>query len=806
MPYGPHSFFSRDMQRSTLIAFALLTLPFIVGCEGCRQVGQDPNAKKDDEKAPRTAYSTEAAIVYPDNQNAAFGYVKPGHWMTGAQSIRSNKADMRGQLRSHSSASVKNVDLEITGSIDSRDTIRPVVLPKGRMRRFDFRFRVPIPKSIETRKVLLSSRLVPRSGGVFEMGGQPFNVLQGAEYFFVILTTKPERFSLVQKGNWARASEMDLSGGTLQKNNYRVVIPDASKLLTVPETMLDMSSIAVILWDDLSEDALTPPQQQALADWVRFGGRLIVNGPGASEAVANTAIADLLPLFPTSNIELDQDAAIDLLRRWSVPTDRSLEKQVEMVRAESSRIAIDGKLGKGAVAIPETASLVLSRNVGRGHVIQPRFDLTAPWVEAWDSYDSFFNGVILNRPARAFVQNGFETIETEEELSLFFAGTNRRSDAAANSQFRIMTRDGMLIDSEDQTVKRSGSAYDAFNRVDAITGLSAWNDNSDSIKLLRDTLTGEAGIEIPGSALVIRSLAIYLVLLVPINYLVFRIMNRLEYAWFAVPFIAVFGAIFAARQARLDIGFARSNTELAVVETHAGYPRAHLTRMIGVYNSLSDRYELQFRTVDGIASPLDGEPDPGTTVEPVIKTSFEEGPSLDDFAVPSNRMRYVHTEEMVDLGGGITFDETQTLVNGTGADLLDGILVRRAEDGTSEIALVGGLSSGEGRVIEFDGPKLPVLSSDMPMQTDRLIRRFASPAGMPPGSVRLVARIDGALEGLEIAPRASQRFAQTLVIAHLRHPKLPKSTIDTNLPSDFRIVNRTDDSKKEDETEDPSPL
>lgn len=804
------------MPRYAFFWIALLTLPVIVGCDGCTPTASTNPNGEEDEKAPREAYSTHSAIAFPADQSATFGAVKPGHWVTAEQSIRSNKANTRGELISHASVVLRDANLETTGSIDSYETVRPVVLPKGQMRGFDFRFRCPVPNSIETRRINLFSRLIPRSGGILDTGGQPFTVMRGSEYFFVVLTTRPDQFTRLQIADWTRGAESSLDGPVADVN-YRVLVPDVSGFLPLPETMLDLTSTAVIFWDDLSEDALTPLQQSALADWVRFGGRLIINGASASESVANTSLADLLPLVPTSNIELDGDAAVSLLTHWSVKTDRSLKKQIEVVRSESSRIAIDGQLGTGAVDIANTGSLVLTRQIGRGNVVQPRFDLTSDWVVGWDSYDSFFNCVILNRPPREYVAPRFDEAEDTEygtgNLSLFFLGTKSRSDAAVNSQFRIASRDSLIAlpvapssdhDQPSQSMgnaTRNASAFDPFSRVNAITGLSAWNDNSDMIMLMRQTLTSEAGIEIPDSSLVVRSLAIYLVVLVPLNYIIFRLMNRLEYAWFAVPIIAVIGAVWAAREARLDIGFARSNTELAILEAHADYPRAHLTRLIGVYNSLSSRYVLQFRTVDGVALPLDNEPDPNTSVVPSTRVSYEEGPALADFAVQSNRMRFVHTEEMIDLGGAFAFDGDKTLTSESTIDLLDAIMIRKDVDGTTEVGFIGGLNAGESKTVELRETERLLVPTGLPMQTSRLIRRLGSPSSIPNGSTRLIARIDGPLQGLDITPKASQYVGQTIAIIHLQHPKMPKPVADKNLVSDFRRVNRIDILDKEKKTD-----
>ena len=784
------------MHRHFFYLFALLCVPLIVGCDGCRQTTGN-SEESEDEKAPPEAYSTQSTIVYPTDQSATFGALKPGHWMTAEQSIRSNKADTRGELISQSSVTLKNVDSEVSGTRSSLETVRPVTLPKGQMRGFDFRFRVPIPNTIETRRITISSRLIPRSGGLMETGAQPFNVMSGSEYYFIVLTSRPDQFTRLQVANWVSGGGGNLDG-RVKSSNYRVVVPDASGLLPLPETMLDLTSTAVIFWDDLSEDALTPLQQSAIADWIRFGGRLIVNGPEASDAIANTALADLLPLTPTSIIEMDGNAAVELLETHSVKTDKTLTQQIQSIRSESSRIAVDGQLDPAAIAVDGTGSLVLSKRLGRGTVIQPRFDVTSSWVAGWDSYDSFFNSVLLNRPPRRYLVAsedlpGNETV-SGEELALVFVGTKLQSDAAVNTQLRLASRDSIFGSTAGGTNKRF-SVFDSQCRVDAVTGLSAWTDSSDTLQLMRTTLQEVAGIEIPGSSLVIRSLAIYLIVLVPVNYLIFRLMNRLEYAWFAVPIIAIIGAAWAARQAQLDIGFARSNTEIAILEVHADYPRAHLTRMIGMYNSLSSRYQLQFPTVDGIAAPLEDEASSGANEESVLRVSFDEGPALANFAVPSNRMRFVHAEQMVDLGGSIRLSSDRTLTNGSDLELVDGIVVSRRSDGVTEVGLIGGLEPGKSKPLELRESESLMVATDLPMGASEMIRRFAAPGGLVAGETRLIARIDGILDGLQISPAASQHTGQTIAIVHLEHAAVRKAEPDQNLARDFRRVNNFDAEK-----------
>lgn len=803
----------RQAHRATqFLLYTLLFLPLIVGCDGCRRATTEDDKK--DENAPRTAYTARPAMAYPADRNIGAAAVKPGHWTTASQSLRSNQSDVRGELRSQASMRIMDDQFEQVGTKKTGISSRPVVLPKGQMRRFEYRIRIPIPISTSQTKVSLNSQFVPRSGGLFDSGLQKFEVMKGTEYFFIVLSSRTEQFAKLQNADWTGSPGDELFEHD-RVSNYRMVFPHVDDLLPLPETMLDMTNTSVILWDNLSEDALTPLQQTAILDWIRFGGRLIVNGSDAAEAMANTKLAGLLPLAPTGNVELSHEGAEELMRQWSVPTDRSLEKQIEFLKSESSRIALDGQLHPDASPIDKTGSLILKRRVGRGTVIQSRFDLTEPWIDSWDSYQSFVNGVILGRPPRqltadtetsnaAFTSADFsrnrgngdeDDLEGDEEyfgmgFTQTFVGTNLQTDPAVNTDLRLASRDAAFRGGDSKFAGgKLTSKYDPYSRVDPLTGISAWSDTSETMQMFQGTLTDEAGIEIPGSSLVIKSLAWYLIVLVPLNYLIFRILGRLEYAWLAVPVIAIGGAAFAARQAQLDIGFARSNTELALVEAHAGYPRAHVARMIAVYNSLAGRYRVEFKTIDGVAATLENEANRDQLSQTEFQTSFDEGPSLANFGVPSNRMRFLHCENILDLGGSVLW-KNNSVINDTDLELFDAVVVRKSTAGDFESSLVGQIEPGEAVEVKLEAADAPDVPSGLPMRVSNLIREFAASDAIPPGATRLIARYDGSMPGMEIQPLASQRTAQSIVMVHLEYEKQRKPGIDKNLVTDFRNVRR----------------
>src|SRR5207237_7482440 len=178
----------------------------------------------------------------------------------------------------------------------------------------------------------------------------------------------------------------------------------------------------------------------------------------------------------------------------------------------------------------------------------------------------------------------------------------------------------------------------------------------------RQILTEAAGIEIPSADFVIKVLAVYLLVLVPLNWLIFWLMGKVEWAWIAAPLIALFGAGTVIRLAQLDIGFARSRTEVAILEVQRGYERAHLTRYTALYSSLSSSYTLAFDESNALATPFrSGVENPSLlSIAQYNDVAFrrDKDTSLAGVQVSSNSTGMVHSEQMLPLGTSDKVTET----------------------------------------------------------------------------------------------------------------------------------------------------
>jgi hypothetical protein len=344
--------------------------------------------------------------------------------------------------------------------------------------------------------------------------------------------------------------------------------------------------------------------------------------------------------------------------------------------------------------------------------------------------------------------------------------------------------------------------------------MGSWSEFSAISNAARSALREAAGVRVPAASFVIVCLAIYLLVLVPLNWMVFYTLEHVEWAWIAAPIIALLGTLVVVRQAQLDIGFVRAQTELGVLELAGDYPRAHLSRYTALYTSLSTTYDLKFDDPWAVATPFPARRDDPTLAgqSPVaVNLARHQRAELQGVAISSATTRLVHSAQMVELEGPLQWRKSaqgyRQVVNRTGFDLDDCLLIRRLPDGKSPLAgcWLGRLRSGQSAVVSFR--RLPAESTSL---TDSALpyanqRGRATLTANPPrlnidpllrlacqwdtagdswygkrAEYRLLARIDKPLPDCQIHPRASQIRSATLVIAHLAYGDLPVPQPDIN--------------------------
>lgn len=818
--------------------------------------------KQSEKPATPTPKETPSALTplgQQPQEEFDFDFVKPRHWQLARERRKSNDQDIPGGELVGSLINGNSTPLRLEQVPYDFEVRRPVSLAKGQAKYPEYQI-----YTTPDRSLLWNSQLRDgRSGSDYQQMSFPLTRLETQSYLLVILSSDATRFK-----NWRRLDALRAPGPVGFEHDYRIVIPDLQKSeIPLPHQLLNWTTTAVVVWDNLDPSLFNNDQQAALLDWLHWGGILVINGPTSVDKIKGSFLdpADKNLYLPSVSVAAGdiKPEQIDTVNTyWS---ERELNpnllapgiRTLKMTRSWSG-LAIQPH--PDTTVIANTGNLVFARNVGRGRVVLTAFNLKQKEFIDWPGIDSFINAAILGRGPRVFAPtNSFAQVDT----SVGYTARNvaRREviprdelDAYANSRLRILTRDwhlkGLLTGSleidlfslvqaakrvllvsaksalaESESARRTwaeraqnallvtincvaaipsptpeikpllddNSTYAADPKSLYDRSAAGWSDHNPLANAVRTALGEASGIKIPEVGFVAVMLAVYLGVLVVGNYAVFRVLGRVEWAWAAAPVIAIAGSLAVIKLAQLDIGFARSQTEIAVLECYPDYPRAHLTRYTGLYSSLSSTYELTYGTSAAAAIPFPAQHDTTdkATIGRVALSQNDQETKLDGFQVLSNSSSMIHSEQMLDLGGSLTYtvkgQSGAIIGNRTKFDLEDAILVRKNSQGIFQWLWLGNMIQGSGSSGVWqtspDG-KLDALFKDKwqkfetttaaslnPSQSAiplrNILATLAADQSLHPNEVRMIALIPKQLAGLSVSPAAAQSDrSMTIVVLH----------------------------------------
>lgn len=814
----------------------LVTLP---GCGGCRKdpaeakkelekkLAEERAKKKEEEKpnfevSPLVARPTSGLKAgRPEAPGALY---KPGHWTAAALEAKANHFNFVGDLEMVI-ADGRQRPIPLLGSPFDLTTSCPVYLAEKKP-----------PKPVESllfvpptdRYPVGSWRLNYRKGGsrAWE-GSSALRRMPSYQYHLVVLARWPENYAYL-KGLASVKPPSDSYGTSPAKPYYEVALiradkPDPPRRLPLPSYGLWWTSIACVLWDDAEPNALDLLQQEALLDWLHWGGQLILSGPNTLDKLSSSFLAPYLPATAAPGVRKLSKEDFEELHQWSGKSIRPLVPGARWTGVEL-------KIGKDRQAnfMPGSGDLLVEGRVGGGRIVVSAFGLGGRTLRSWPGTDELLNAFLFRRPPRKFRKFTEEEFDKWGEWEVTWADPRlHRFDAGLISNLRYFTRDtGVRFADYGADVRSDSESTSWFDPVlpapaelpSPGPGVAAWNDFNPVANSARATLKDAAEIEIPDRSFVVWVVAAYLLVLVPANWTVFRLINRVEWAWAAAPAIAVACTVVVIRLAQLDIGFARSLTEVAVVELQGDYPRAHVTRYSALYTSLTTSYDFHLNRPD--PSDWTGEPedgDPGGLALPFPEVDdprrfqtwdrrtllFSRGrdASLTGYSVQSNLTGMVHSEQMIDLGGGLSFVKTSPtafqVINQTGLTFSNAAVVRKSGFGGLEVletAWLGTLQPGAKAQGRFKRqPRASPRRATNPQPGDLDLRSLAQKAEDPrqldPGEVRLIAELRDGIPGLAVRPVAPQAKYATLVVAHLEYdvgedPQPDLNVLETGLGAD----------------------
>ncbi len=781
----------------------------LTGCSGCRhQEGEKTEEEKKKEEAEKKKKKQPDFVfrdleTLPSEDSVNRNFVKPGHMVTAWISALANHDDLRAEFETFVT---DTEDRPITVA-DTRYHLvmsRPAVLPKGQEKYLETNYFIPVETARESSSVFLRHKLkVARSGHVVHESSQIARQMPPYQYLFAVLSRNPNAYGFLKQLESVSPAYDELLNTQTQRLFYRVILPDVSERMPLASHPFCWSTMAFLLWDGIAPSSLAPEQQTAMIDWLHWGGQLIVNGPGSLDQLEGSFLDPYLPCSAGEAVSLGHGNFEQLNQNWAIPRKGAPAALTLDVPEGASIVGIQLQPRPVGTLLESTGGLVAESRVGRGRVVVTAFPLASRSVVNWGCYDSFFNGCILRHPPRVFRADENGAVLTD------WSGVNALpADARILTTTRYFTRDAGPI-SNQQTVDEDTPRFDWHldgSVPHAASGLGGWNDKSGPSTLAHAALQQAAGISIPKATFVLSVLAVYLVVLVPANWAVFRLLGRVEWAWVAAPLIAVLGAIVVIRLAQLDIGFVRSRTEIDVLEAHGGYPRAHLTRYIALYSSLSSNYDLRFDDTSAMARPFP----PTESPDRLWPVTFrrESGVSLSGFQIRSSSTGFVHAEQMFDLEGTIELLGEQPIDwqvrNGSQLDLHHVGVLYRDGTGNLQACYLDRLPTQtttrlswspsldqKAWLSQWNVSKTMPTDEDAPANLSPLTELAAQAMPVRVGEVRLIGWSDGFLPGLTIAPEASQAKAHGVVLVHLRQGTLPLPMPDANLVVDVRQAGPT---------------
>lgn len=854
-----------------LLGGLIVSLP---GCSGCVSDPATAAKKKEDEEAakkkkkkkdsekPKPDFEQLQTRLLPSNDPTLANkvpklHIKAGHWAAVSASTKANNYDFIGELATFVEQPLTNpiLPLELDDTNSRLSVWRPASLPKGQTKRFESLMFVPKRKSVSGLNYPLRSELRGQRGGsiVAVDSFVATETLREYQHLFVVLASNPATYSSLSKLHSISMPEVDAGGmGSDPLRYYYIIAPNVERSAPLAEHSLAWTSTAFVLWDDVDPDILTAEQQRAMLDWLHWGGQIIISGPGSLDKLRGKFLHAYLPAESAETIRLDETAFTELNQTWSLSDAKKRFRQIKVI-PDRPMVGIRFKKHVDAVDVLGTGGLVVERRIGQGRIVATAFPLSDVRIKQWKNFDGFFNNVLLRRPPRRFSSNEWANLSFEWDDKYL---RSMRLEPRLGSTVRYVSRDAGRL--KDDPARRpepavllpevmpgagigAGGMYGGIDPntlpVDTTSlhpdlddwhfagfeaaprsGVAAWSDDSAVSNAVRQSLTEAAGIEIPRADFVFKVLAIYLAVLVPLNWFVFWILGRVEWAWVAAPLIAVVGAGAVIRLAQLDIGFARSRTEIAVLEVQGGYDRAHLTRYTALYTSLSSTYTLSFDETSSLALPF-ASPATGALTEAQqiaaindVRFRIGQDKSLTGVLVQSNSTGMVHSEQMFNLEGKLSLvgDDTQgwTIKNTSSVTIREAGILRRTPAGVLQSAYVAKLDAGTSSPLAFaplpadangvaaarwlpEWDKSTVLGSGQAgpeasrVRLTRVARLAAEQLRLLPGDVRLVGWADEDLPGMTISPHAPQNTMYTLVVAHLLRGELPRVRPDANVAEDF---------------------
>ena len=277
------------------------------------QILSDPDAlkkklEKDKSRAPFEFFRSQVAPfdVLP--------FMKPYQWSTVFLDVRANDQDYEGSLQFFPVA-LPGMPQEVIYAREAR-------LVKEQRSRLGMQTMLPrFPKEKELNLELLQPGAI-RSNELWQV---PVRLLPPHQMLVVVLSKE----SANQYATWNRlpscvpalSDREDPMALELQRY-YRMVLPEEADKAFLSPHPLTWATISHVIWDGLPPDSLSVSHQQAMLDWLHWGGQLVlIGGAGPTYSIFRESfLGNYLPADPTGENALLGEAELEPLAEAYPPS------------------------------------------------------------------------------------------------------------------------------------------------------------------------------------------------------------------------------------------------------------------------------------------------------------------------------------------------------------------------------------------------------------------------------------------------------------------------------------------------------
>jgi len=319
------------------------------------------------------------------------------------------------------------------------------------------------------------------------------------------------------------------------------------------------------------------------------------------------------------------------------------------------------------------------------------------------------------------------------------------------------------------------------------TGQYYYYNNGGGGQRLSETVIRGPSLDAPGTSVIAIFLLVYLVILVPVNYLVLKKLDRKEWAWLTIPALVLafaagtFGVGYAAKGGSVFVNRA------ALVETSAGHSEAGVYSEVGLFSPHRSFYDIDLPGNNLVAAIPNAnlEYGRGGDTQGAGGAQFVETPSgVSLVSTPVNMwaMRAFDTQSTVELGGAM--DGNLSALGNT----LTGTLMNHTAYALSNCAVLyqgqwrGGGSLASGATLTLLGTEPVSGDLPLPLHTDDAHTDIHERMQAALGSYfRSLAQTDAAINGKGMAQAAfAPSRTDALLVGWSRDPKLagPSPKID----------------------------